>query len=102
MITLNKLAKTIAATCIKSGRVTVESNHRAYLRQASVRLMGMYDHATRMPSGKLPQWSEYEVSAAEVICWMTAFLERLGCQSVEQLMRDVIAYRCEHPDRPRK
>lgn len=96
MIVLNKLAKKCQENCIRSGRVTGNSNHRAYLVHASVMLHEAFDK-TKWASDTLKQWSEYEVSAAEVICWMTAFLERLGCDNIEQLIKDVIEYHQAQP-----
>lgn len=97
-----KIAKRCISNAIMSDRVTANSNFRAYLYQAFA-LLGDVFPLTKHPSAELPQWSEYEVAVADVICWLVAFLARLNCASIDRLIRDVVAYRSRHPlKKPRR
>lgn len=99
----NKLAKDALANAIASGRVTARSNPHAYLIQALINLNFTIDvrkdQTLFLPKDfSLDAWSSTEIAAAETVCWMMAFLKRIDCKSVEQLLRDVSDYRKRHPD----
>lgn len=107
MIVLNnKLAKEALANAIKCGRVKQNSNPHAYLLQALIHLNIAFD-ARKDPSlfvaedSSLDDWSSAEVTVAETINWLIAFLEHHGCASIEQLLKDVSRYRKRHPDYPK-
>lgn len=101
----NKLAKEILANAIASGRVSSGSSPQAYLLQSLVHLNFTFE--VRKDAGliipkdmTLDAWSSTEIAAAETINWLIAFLEKLNCASIEQLLRDVADYRSRHPDYP--
>lgn len=101
----NKLAKEVLANAIASGRVSPGSSPQAYLLQALVHLNFTFE--VRKDAGliipkdlTLDSWSSTEIAAADTINWLIAFLEKLNCQSIEQLLRDVADYRSRHPDYP--
>lgn len=101
----NKLAKEVLANAIASGRVSSGSSPQAYLLQSLVHLNFTFE--VRKDAGlvipkdmTLDAWSSTEIAAAETINWLIAFLEKLNCASIEQLLRDVADYRSRHPDYP--
>ncbi len=102
----NKLAKEVIANAIESGRVSPDSSPQGYLLQALVHLNFVFDvredPCLILPKDRtLDDWSSTEIAAAETINWLFAFLEKLNCNNIEQLLRDVVDYRSRHPDYPK-
>lgn len=90
MITLNRLAKQCLNNAKASGHVNDNSGMRSYLYRASVMVHRAFED-TKWSSGEIARWSEYEISVAHCIVWLVAFLQRLGCRDIEQLLKDVVA-----------
>lgn len=102
----NKLAKEVLANAIRSGRVGSDSSPQGFLLQALVHLNFVFD--VRKDQGliipkdmMLDEWSSTEIAVADTITWLIAFLEKLNCHDIEQLLRDVADYRSQHPDYPK-
>lgn len=104
MIVINsKLAKEVIANAINSGRVSQSSSPQGYLLQALVHLNFVFDvrkdQGLIIPKNKmLGEWSSTEIAVADTIGWLIAYLEKLNCHNIEQLLRDVVDYRSLHPD----
>lgn len=101
----NKLAKEVLANAIKSGRVSSGSSPHAYLLQSLIHLNFAFD--VRKDPGlfiprdlSLDEWSSTEIAVADTLNWLVAFLEKINCHNIEQLLRDVADYRSRHPDYP--
>ncbi len=105
MVINNKLAKEVLANAIASCRVGSGSSPQAYLLQALVHLNFIFevrkDQGLIIPKDRtLDEWSSTEIAVADTINWLVAFLEKLNCDNIEQLLRDVADYRSRHPDYP--
>lgn len=48
--------------------------------------------ATKFKSEHLPQYSEQEEEAADIIIATLTYLHRIGCEDVEQLIKDKISF----------
>ena len=101
MITLNKLSQKCLENAYASERVTDQSGPRPWLLQAQRCLHDTFGKTVHRDD-RLPQHSEYAVGAAETIAWLVAFMRRIGCEDVEQAIRDAIDYRTMRPDYPPK
>lgn len=88
-ITLNKQAVRCEKTAIAQGKITPLSSSRASLYEISRKWRMLLD-ATSFPSKEAPQWSEREITAAEMMVETLVYLRRIGCDDIEQLLRDVI------------
>lgn len=87
-ITLNKLAVRCENDAIGCGRITGESSPRMSLYDISVRWRTLMD-ATAFRHPDFPKYSEKEVEGARVLLSTLAYLRRVGCANIEQLLRDV-------------
>ncbi len=101
----NKLAKEAMSNAIASGRVGSASAPQAYLLQALVHLNFAFevrkDQGLVIPKDRtLDEWSSTEIAVADTINWLVAFLEKLNCDDIEQLLKDVSSYRSRYPDYP--
>lgn len=101
----NKLAKEVIANAIASGRISSDSSSRAILLQALVHLNFVFEvrKASELLIPKdfsLDAWSSTEIATAETIHWLIAYLEKINCHNIEQLLRDVAYYRQRYPDYP--
>lgn len=88
-ITLNKQAVRCAEMALAGGRFTPLSNSRTSLYDISRQWRELLE-ATNFKSVSLPEWSEKEESAAEVLIATLTYLQRIGCRDIEQLLRDAI------------
>ncbi len=101
----NKLAKEALANAIASGRVSFGSSPHAFLLQSLIHLNFAFD-VRKDPTLLIPKdrtldaWSSTEIAVADAIAWLVAFLEKIDCNNIEQLLRDVADYRSRHPDYP--
>jgi hypothetical protein len=86
-ITLKKMAAKCEAAAIATGAITRMSSPTVSLYDISTHWRSLVD-ATKFKSAELPQWSEREVEAAGVIVATMVYLQRIGCQDIEQLIRD--------------
>ena len=99
----NKLAKEVIDNAIASGRVSSGSSPQGYLLQALIQLNFVFevrkDQGLIIPEDlSLERWSSSEIAVADTINWLVAYLARINCASIEQLLRDVVAYRAQHPN----
>jgi len=88
-ITLNKQAVRCVEIALAGGKITPLSSSRISLYDIS-RMWRVLLDATSFPSGNLPEWSEKEEAAAEVLIATLTYLQRIGCKNIEQLLRDAI------------
>lgn len=88
-ITLNKQAIRCVEIAIAGGRFSPLSNPRTSLYDISRQWRELLE-ATNFKSETLPEWSEKEESAAEVLIATLTYLQRIGCRNIEQLLRDAI------------
>lgn len=87
-ITLNKYAVQCEEIAIANGKITPKSSSRPLLYEISRNWRKLLD-ATTFP-GETEKWSEKEEAASEVILSALAYLQRIGCKNIEQLLRDTI------------
>lgn len=87
-IRLNKYAVQCEEMALASGKITPASSARPLLYDISRNWRVLLD-ATGFP-GKTNEWSEKEEAASEVIVSALAYLQRIGCRNIEQLLRDTI------------
>lgn len=88
-ITLNKQALRCVELAIARGKITSESPPRCSIYDIS-RCWRKLLNATCTPDMDMPQWSEKETAAAEVLIATLTYLHRIGCRNIEQLLRDTI------------
>lgn len=88
-ITLNKYAIQCEQIAIAGGKITDNSSARPLLYDISRNWRSLMD-ATSYKSETLPEWSEKEESASEVIISAVTYLQRIGCRNIEQLLKDTI------------
>lgn len=90
-IPLKKFAEQCEEVAIANGKITPSSSPN----------MSMYDisrewralcKTTSFKSLNLPNWSEKEEGAAEVIIAALTYLERIGCKDIEKLLRDTLEH----------
>lgn len=91
MIKLNKLAKVCLQTALRRGKITKNSSPRVIIMHISGEWRELYD-ATKFRSEHLPQYSEQEEEAADIIISTMTYLQRIGCSDIEQLIRDKIEF----------
>lgn len=88
-ITLNKYAIRCEEIAIASGKITPNSSATPLLYDISRNWRTLVD-ATSYKSENMPEWSEKEELASEVIISAVTYLQRLGCKNIEQLLKDTI------------
>ncbi len=88
-IMLNKYAIQCEEIAIASGKITPNSSARSLLYDISRNWRTLLD-ATSFSSDNPSPWSEREEAAGEVIISTMAYLQRIGCKNIEQLLKDTI------------
>lgn len=88
-ITLNKHALRCLELAIARGNITSQSPPRCSIYDISRCWRELLD-ATGSANQDMPQWSEKEAAAAEVMVATLAYLHHIGCRNIEQLLRDTI------------
>lgn len=91
MITLNKLAKKCREIALNRKKVTVHSSHMGLAIGISVEWRELC-LASKYRSEHLPHYSEREEEAADVIIATLTYLESIGCEDIEQLIKDKIEF----------
>lgn len=91
MITLNKLAKKCREIALRRKKVTIHSSHMGLAIGISVEWRELCN-ASKYKSRHLPHYSEREEEAADVIIATLTYLECIGCENVEQLIKDKIEF----------
>lgn len=97
MITLNKLAKKCLEIAFRRGKVNRYTSGKAYMCHISTEWRELVA-STSYKSEHLPQYSEHEEEAADVIICTLTYLERIGCKDIEQLIRDKIEFNDKRKD----
>lgn len=88
-ITLNKYAVMCEDIAIAAGKITTSSSATPLLYDIS-RNWRVLLEATNFKSINNKKWSEKEELASEVIISAIAYLQRIGCKNIEQLLSDTI------------
>lgn len=88
-ITLNKYAVRCEQLAIAEGKITSTSSAQPLLYDISRNWRALLD-ATNFRSLSLDTWSEKEEMAGEVMVSTLAYLQRIGCSNIEQLLKDVL------------
>lgn len=88
-IPLNKSAIRCEEIALASGKITPGSSARPLLYDISRNWRALLD-ASGFKSDNPGPWSEREELASEVIISALAYLRRIGCKDIEQLLRDSI------------
>lgn len=91
MITLNRLAQRCLDLMMKRFKMNEHSSRKAF----SIRVEAIwrkFDVASKYRSDNLPEYSEDEELAAEMIIYLVAYLKRFGCKDIEQLIKDKIDF----------
>lgn len=74
---------------IANGKITPLSSSSVSLYDISREWRALCK-ATAFKSDNLPDWSEKEEGAAEVIIAALTYLQRIGCKDIETLLRDTL------------
>lgn len=88
-ITLNKYAIRCEEMAIAGGKITHDSSAQPLLYDISRNWRKLLD-ATSFKSDDSGAWSEKEEAAGDVIISTVAYLQRIGCRNIEQLLRETI------------
>lgn len=89
-IKLNKYALQCEEMALAGGKITSNSSPSTLLYDIS-RNWRVLLNATCFPGGcPSGQWSEREEAACEVIISAVAYLQRIGCKNIEQLLKDTL------------
>lgn len=91
-ITLNKYAVRCEKIAIAGGKITDNSSARPLLYDISRHWRELAE-ATDYKSDTMPDWSEREEAAGNVIISAMTYLNRIGCRNIEQLLKDTIERR---------
>lgn len=97
MITLNKLAAKCFEIAMRRGKINKYTSARAILMAISAEWREL-TQATKFRSGHIPQYSEQEEEAADVIISTLTYLKRIGCKNIEQLIKDKIEFNEKRDD----
>lgn len=97
MIKLNKLAILCKAIALQRGKITPNSSPRVTLYHISAEWRELLE-ATKFKSLHLPEWSEQEEEAADVIIACLTYLESIKCKNIENLLRAKIEFNSTRKD----
>lgn len=97
MITLNKLAEKSYHIDMRRGKINIHTSRRAIINAISTEWRELFN-AQKEPSNHLPQYTEQEEEAADVIITTMTFLHKIGCNNIEQLIRDKIDFNDHRSD----
>lgn len=90
-IPLKKFAMQCEEVALVNGIITPLSSPGVSLYEISRKWRELCN-ATSIRSNNLPEWSEKEEGAAEVIIASLTFLQRIGCSDIEKLLRDILEH----------
>lgn len=88
-IPLKKFAEQCEEVALANGKITPLSSPSVSMYDISRRWRELCK-ATAFKSDNLPDWSEKEEGAAEVIIAALTYLQRIGCKDIEQLLRSTL------------
>lgn len=87
-ITLNKQAIRCEELAIACGKITPLSPPRSSCYDISRAWRDLHSLGSNYQSDILPEWSEREVAAADILMATLTYLQRIGCKDIERLLRD--------------
>ena len=88
-ITLNKYAARCEEIALAGGKITPDSSARTFLYDISRNWRTLLD-ASGFSSDNPGSWSDKEEAACEVMISAMAYLQRIGCRNIEQLLKDTV------------
>lgn len=88
-IPLKKFAVQCEKIELAKGKITPLTSPSVSLHNISRKWRALY-RATTFKSVSLPNWSEKEEGAAEVIIAALIYLQRIGCKDIESLLRETL------------
>lgn len=88
---LKKFAAQCEEVAIANGKITPLSSPSVSLHDIS-REWRVLHKATAFKSLNLPDWSEKEEGAADVIIAALTYLQRIGCKDIEKLLRETLEH----------
>lgn len=91
MITLNRLAKRCFDIALKRKKMTETTSPKAVVLAISSEWRELAE-AGKDRSNHIPSWSEREEEAADVIIATLTYLEKIGCNDIEQLLKDKVEF----------
>lgn len=97
MITLNKLAVRCFEIAMRRGKINQFTSGKAIILAISSEWRELLE-ATKFKSEHLPQYSEQEEEAADIIITTLTYLHRIGCEDVERLIKDKISFNEKRTD----
>lgn len=97
MITLNKLAVKCFEIAMRRGKINKFTSGKAIILAISSEWRELLG-ATKFKSEHLPHYSEQEEEAADIIITTLTYLHRIGCEDVEQLIKDKISFNEKRTD----
>lgn len=88
-IPLKKFATQCVEVALANDKITPISSPNVSLHDIS-REWRRLCKATAFKSENLPDWSEKEVIAAEVVIAALTYLQRIGCKDMEKLLQETL------------
>lgn len=98
MIKLDKLAKLCHQTALRRKKIGEHSSPKGIMLAISAEWRELCVASSDNPSEHIPEWSEMEEEAADVIISTITLLQHIGCESIEQLIRDKIEFNRKRED----
>ena len=91
MIKLNRLAEHCREVALARHIITKHSSYKGLAISMSANWRKLWN-APDKESSNLPQWSYREEKAADVIISAITYLESVGCENIEQLIKDKVEF----------
>ena len=98
MIKLDKLAILCHQTAIRRKKIGEHSSARGIMLAISAEWRELMEASMTKESGHIPEWTEMEEEAADVIIGCMTLLQHMKCESIEQLLRDKIEFNRKRED----
>lgn len=98
MIKLDKLAKLCHQTALRRKKIGEHSSPKGIMLAISAEWRELCAASQEKDSEHIPEWSEMEEEAADVIIATVTLLQHIGCESIEQLLRDKIEFNRKRED----
>lgn len=86
MIKLNKLAIQCLKSALSRGVITGNSNPRVFVAMISAHWRRLWS-SSKARCDSNPNYSEREDAAADIIISTMTYLQSIGCESIEELLR---------------
>lgn len=90
-IPLKRFAAQCEEVAIANGKITQMSSPSVSMYEIS-RQWRLLHMASTFKSSNLPDWSEKEEGASEVIIAALTYLQRIGCKDIERLLRETLVH----------